>query len=269
MNKNKLYKNKAMKLGSPERFGYAWSIANKISPINEKQFLNWTKVIKDKKFWQNKIILDVGCGIGRNTYWPITYGAKTAIAFDLDDRTVEVARKNLSKFDNVIVEKKNAYSIGYVNKFDVCFSIGVIHHLANPIEAINQMIKALKPNGTIIIWVYGYENMWLYVKFLNPIRKILFSRAPIRLVRIISFLPSLIFYILIKFRILTKIEYFKFLRKLKFIEIQQIVFDQMLPKTAKYFTKEEALNLLNHKKLSNLEIEWVNDCSWSIKAIKI
>ena len=51
MNKNKLYKNKAMKLGSPERFGYAWSIANKISPINEKQFLNWTKVIKDKKFW--------------------------------------------------------------------------------------------------------------------------------------------------------------------------------------------------------------------------
>ena len=31
-----------VKLGTPERFGYAWNIASEIKEINEIQFLNWT-----------------------------------------------------------------------------------------------------------------------------------------------------------------------------------------------------------------------------------
>ena len=51
MNKNKYTKSIDAKLGTPERFGYAWNIASKITSINEIQFLNWNKVIKNKKFW--------------------------------------------------------------------------------------------------------------------------------------------------------------------------------------------------------------------------
>ena len=67
---------------------------------------------------------------------------------------------------------------------------------------------------------------------------------------------------------ITKLEYFKLLKKLSFIQIQQIVFDQMLPKTAKYYKKNEALNLLNHPDLHEHKIEWVNQCSWSVMASK-
>jgi hypothetical protein len=49
MNNNKNKKIDA-NLGTPERFGYAWNIASKITEITEIQFLNWTKVIKNKKF---------------------------------------------------------------------------------------------------------------------------------------------------------------------------------------------------------------------------
>ena len=76
MKKNKNNKSIDAKLGTPERFGYAWNIASKITDINEVQFLNWTKVIKDKEFWSGKSILDAGCGIGRNTYWPMGYGCQ-------------------------------------------------------------------------------------------------------------------------------------------------------------------------------------------------
>ena len=255
------------KLGSPERFGYAWNIASKINDINELQFLNWTKTIKNKSYWKNKNILDVGCGIGRNTYWPMRYGAKSSLSFDMDDRTLKAARKNLENFKSVKIKKMSIYDLTYENKFDISFSIGVIHHLEFPKKAIKKMIQATKPGGQILVWLYGYENMETYVKLLNPIRKLLFSRAPLPVVRLLSFIPSLFLYIYVKSKI-SKLEYFKLLSKLNYSQIQQIVFDQMLPKTAKYYKKYEAMELLSEPELENLKIEWVNECSWVVMADK-
>jgi len=267
MKKNKNNKSIDAKLGTPERFGYAWNIASKITDINEVQFLNWTKVIKDKEFWSGKSILDAGCGIGRNTYWPMGYGAKSATSFDMDDRTLKAAKNNLKKYKKVNVEKLSIYDIPYKNEFDISFSIGVIHHLEFPEKAIEKLIQATKPGGNVLVWLYGYENMKIYVHVLNPIRKILFSKAPLPIVRSISYIPTILLYIYIRLGI-TKLEYFKLLKKLSFTQIQQIVFDQMLPKTAKYYKKNEALKLLNHKDLHDYKIEWVNQCSWSVMATK-
>tara|TARA_B100000579_G_C22787470_1_gene832678 strand:- start:643 stop:1449 length:807 start_codon:yes stop_codon:yes gene_type:complete len=254
-------------LGTPERFGYAWNIASDIKKNNEIQFLNWTKVVGNKSFWKNKNILDAGCGIGRNSYWPLRYGAKSAHLFDLDNRTIQAAKNNLKEFNNINIEKLSIYDIPYKDKFDISFSIGVVHHLEFPEKAIEKLVQATKPGGQVLVWLYGYENMEIYVRILNPIRKFLFSRAPLSIVRLISFLPTILLYFYIHLGI-TKLEYFQLLKKLKFIQIQQIVFDQMLPKTAKYYKKEEALQLLKNKKLYNHKIKWVNQCSWSIIATK-
>jgi hypothetical protein len=109
--------------------------------------------------------------------------------------------------------------------------------------------------------------MRIYVHVLNPLRKALFSKAPLPIVRFMSYIPTLLLYTYIRLGI-TKLEYFKLLKKLSFTQIQQIVFDQMLPKTAKYYHKSEALKLLNHKDLHEHKIEWVNECSWSVMATK-
>ena len=267
MVKNNSIKDYDVKLGTPERFGYAWNIASKIKDINEIQFLNWTKVIKNKSYWKGKEILDAGCGIGRNTFWPISYGAKSALAFDIDDRTLKAARKNLKKLKNVKVKKHSIYDIPYQNKFDISFSIGVVHHLEFPKKAISELVKCTKPGCQILVWLYGYENMQIYISILNPIRKILFSKAPLPLVRLISYLPTIFLYLYI-YSGISKLEYFRLLKKLTFNQMQQIVFDQMLPKTAKYYKKEEALILLKHPDLHDHKIEWVNQCSWVVMATK-
>ena len=62
-------------LGSQERFGYEWKKYSQIIPEYEKQFLKWISPIEKKDF-AGKKILDAGCGIGRNSFWPLTYGAK-------------------------------------------------------------------------------------------------------------------------------------------------------------------------------------------------
>jgi len=106
-------------LASPDRFGHSWNIFKEILPVREMQFLRWT-VGLDRAEWRGKTFLDVGCGIGRNSYWPFIYAAKSGL------------------------------------------SIGVIHHLKNPVGAVLEMVKAIKPGGKLLIWLYGYKNNeWL------------------------------------------------------------------------------------------------------------
>jgi hypothetical protein len=109
--------------------------------------------------------------------------------------------------------------------------------------------------------------MAIYLHVLNPVRKVLFSNAPLPIVKFMSYIPTFLLYIYIHLSI-SKLEYFKLLKKLTFTQIQQIVYDQMLPKTAKYYKKNEALKLLNHKDLFDHKIEWVNQCSWSVMTKK-
>ena len=173
----------------------------------------------------------------------------------------------MKKLKNVKVKKHSIYDVPYQNKFDISFSIGVVHHLEFPKKAISELVKCTKPGGQILVWLYGYENMQIYISILNPIRKILFSKAPLPLVRLISYLPTIFLYLYI-YSGISKLEYFRLLKKLTFNQIQQIVFDQMLPKTAKYYKKEEALILLKHPDLHDHKIEWVNQCSWVVMATK-
>jgi 2-polyprenyl-3-methyl-5-hydroxy-6-metoxy-1,4-benzoquinol methylase len=130
-------------MGSPKRFGYERSKYSKVIPEYEMQFLRWVYPLTKEDF-KGKEVLDAGCGIGRNSYWPLVYGAKRVVAFDYDERTVEVARKNLSQFKNAEVLMKSIYEIDFENEFDIVFSIGVIHHLENSDLAIKKSCEGSK-----------------------------------------------------------------------------------------------------------------------------
>ncbi len=248
-------------LGSQDRFGYEWNKFNKIIPEYELQFLKWVHPLKKEDF-KNKKILDAGCGIGRNSYWPLIYGAKEIYAFDYDKRTVAVAAKNLSKFKNSKIEFNSIYNLNFKNKFNIAFSIGVIHHLENPHLAVQKLADSVKKNGIVLIWVYGYEgNEWI-VKYINPIRKIT-SRLPLKIINLITYLFSIPLYTYTKF-IPQKSPYLKQLSGFKFWHTHSIIFDQLIPRIANYWKKDEAINLLKNKGLSDINVYRVNENSWTV-----
>ena len=170
--------------GSPERFGYSWDRYADLLPEHEEQFLRWTTL--DRSFWQGVRFLDGGCGIGRNAYWPMTYGAQGGVAVDVDDRTLGRARHNLAQFPSVEVRKQSIYEIAEENAFDIAFSIGVVHHLSDPDAAVARLTRAVKPGGQVLVWLYGRENNGWIVHLFNPLRRALFSRLPLRLVHALS-----------------------------------------------------------------------------------
>src|SRR5262249_16208892 len=117
--------------GSPERFGYEWHVYSQLRPEYEEQFRRWTAHLAPQD-WKGRTFLDVGCGMGRNSFWPMTYGAAGGVAVDVDQRSLQAARQNLSAYPSVTVCEKSAYELGCQNTFDIVFSIGVIHHLEFP-----------------------------------------------------------------------------------------------------------------------------------------
>jgi SAM-dependent methyltransferase len=252
--------------GSPERFGYEWGEYAEMRPEYEEQFRRWSVPLEPKD-WKGKSFLDVGCGMGRNSYWPASYGASEGLAIDVDPRSLASARRTLSKFASVRVDERSAYEIGERDRFDIAFSIGVIHHLEHPEQALAGMVQAVKPGGRVLIWVYGLENNRWLVSFLDPLRKALFSRMPIGLVHHLSIYPSALLWLSLRLGV-GRIAYFNLLRGFTFRHLRSIVFDQMLPKIANYWPRETVERLLRERGLQNVETRWVNEMSWAATGTK-
>jgi SAM-dependent methyltransferase len=251
-----------IKSGSPDRFGHSWHIFNEILPIHEVQFNRWSQGLS-KDDWKGKHFLDVGCGIGRNSYWPFVYGAKSASCIDVDERTLDAARKNLQSYPKADIKFQSIYDLNISNEYDICFSIGVIHHLEKPALAVQKMVAAAKPGGVVFVWLYGYENNEWIVKYFNPLRSVLFSRLPLSLVYACSLPLTAVLWLLLKSGF-GKTDYFKFIKTVSFKHLRAIVYDHMIPQIANYYKKEEALNLLKETGLENVEIYWVNQMSWTV-----
>jgi SAM-dependent methyltransferase len=252
--------------GSPERFGYEWAEYAELRPEYEEQFRRWTSVLAVED-WKGTRFLDVGCGMGRNSHWPMTYGAGSGVAIDVDERSLASAKKTLARWPAVTVRKMSAYEISDEEPFDIAFSIGVIHHLAEPERALRQMAAAVKPGGRVVIWVYGYENNEWIVRYFNPFRRLLFARMPIGVTHAFSTLLTAILWLALRLGF-GRIEYFKLIRGFTFRHLRSIVFDQMLPRIANYWRRDEVETLMRNAGLTDIRVAAVNNMSWSAVGVR-
>jgi SAM-dependent methyltransferase len=251
--------------GSPERFGYSWDHYADLLPEHEDQFLHWTAL--DKSFWKGSRFVDAGCGMGRNSHWPMTYGALGGLALDVDDRTLVRARQNLAQFPDVEVRRQSIYEIAEIDTFDIGFSIGVVHHLSDPDAAIARLTRAVKAGGRVMIWLYGRENNGWIVHLFNPLRCALFSRLPLRVVHAVSWPLSALLWGALRLGLLSS-AYYRLIRRFSFRHLQAIVFDHMIPRIAFYYTRSEAEALLVRAGLIDIRSTWVNENSWAVIGCK-
>ena len=244
------------RLGSPDRFGYSWAIFSEIIPEYREQFLRWSAALP-REAWKGARFLDAGCGTGRNSHWAMLEGAAGGVAIDVDDRSLAAACKNLAAHHALEVRKQSIYEIPEENAFDIAFSIGVIHHLADPQAAVLRLARAAKPG-----WVYGKENMGWLTRYFDPIRKHLLSRMPLGLVYHVSLYASAALWLALRLG-LSRLQYYKLLRRLPFRNLRVIVFDQMIPRVANYWPREFVEGLIRGADLHDVRLVQVNQVSWS------
>jgi SAM-dependent methyltransferase len=252
--------------GSPERFGFEWQTYAEMRPEYEDQFRRWTAPI-DVAEWRDRSFLDVGCGMGRNSYWPMTYGARSGVAIDVDDASLASARQTLSPFPTVTVRRLSAYDIDYRDQFDFAYSIGVIHHLEHPQRALEAMVRAAKPGGKVLIWVYGLENNEWIVRLITPLRRWVFSRLPIGFLHWLSWFPTAALWLALRLGF-GRTEYARQTRTFTFRHLRSIVFDQLLPKIAHYWPRATVESMLSSAGLTNVTVVAVNEISWAALGTK-
>jgi SAM-dependent methyltransferase len=252
--------------GSPDRFGYEWERYSGVDPRYEEQFRRWMPFFTPAD-WFGKRFLDLGCGMGRNSLWPLTYGAAGGAAVDIDDRSLEAARKTLASYPALEVRRCSAYELPWKDEFDIAFSIGVVHHLEFPEAALSAMTYATRPGGWVAIWVYGRENNGWLLWALNPARKLFFSWMPISWVHFLSVFPTALLWVILRCG-LNQIAYFRLLRTFSFAHLRSIVFDQMLPRISNYWRQNEVEALMRKAGLADIELRWVNQMSWSARGRK-
>jgi SAM-dependent methyltransferase len=258
-------------------FGYEWRWLSSISEKNEQEFLSYLGTIRPESF-SSETVLDAGCGMGKFLYFAGNYGAEDAIGVDLADGSVECAYANTKHLANVHVVQADLYHLPLKSCFDLIYSIGVLHHLVEPEVGFQKLVAHLASGGRILAWIYGYEGNELYIKFLDPLRKITchlplwLNKSLAALVAAVLWIPMTLVYLpldMIHIRVLPFHEYLVYFHRLGFRFFWGTVFDKLIPPISHYYRREEFTLWFSNAKLFDITIIRRNSNSWSGCGVKL
>lgn len=114
-------------------------------------------------------ILDAGCGTGSSTEYLVLHNPHADIlAVDISENALATAQRRLEKsgvlkgfqgkieFKQFQVEDARELE----GEFDLINSVGVLHHLPNPVMGIQALADKLADDGLFHIFVYGELGRW-------------------------------------------------------------------------------------------------------------
>ena len=215
---------------------------------------------------KGKKVAEIGSGTGRIIRMLNGVGAAEMTAVE-PSIAVEVLRENIRDFsDKVTIVNAPGDQIPQ-GDFDMVFSIGVLHHIPEPEIVVRKAYEAIKTNGKMVIWLYGKEGNELYLIVYKTLR-FFTSILPRWFTNLMShaLLPVLNIYCGLASKF--KLPMWQYMRghiaKLNNHCRRLTIFDQLNPSWAKYYTKEEAFELLNQAGFKNIKMFNRHGYSWSV-----
>jgi SAM-dependent methyltransferase len=162
-----------------KNFGEQWDYFHRLGGLGalfeEGEFADYFHPISISEL-AGKVMLEGGCGYGRNVLQCQRAGAKLAIGFDVSPAAFIAKQRGA---DVVIGDILNPPF--KASAFDVVFTFGVLQHVSRPFEGLKQLHARLRPGGLFCHSVYSYENNRLLAEALTPLRQRLFRRLPLPL----------------------------------------------------------------------------------------
>ncbi|MCY3557255.1 MAG: methyltransferase domain-containing protein [Chloroflexi bacterium] len=114
-------------------------------------------------------LLDAGCGPGTvTTGLARTVSPGNVVGLDAAPGVLEHARGHAQeeRVDNVTFIAGDVYALDFPDAaFDVVYANQLLQHLANPVRAISEMRRVLKPGGLLAVRDADYATMSPHPKF--------------------------------------------------------------------------------------------------------
>ncbi len=150
----------------------------------------WTEYIPEyketEKHWgifftpeevRNRSVLDSGCGTGIFSIIFANHGAARVTGIDISEGSLGTARSLKEKFqlDNAEFMQQDMLELPFADaSFDIVWAWGTVHHTTDPFRAIDQLIRVLKPGGSLLLAVYTRTR----VTFIHEIIRKILVRTP-------------------------------------------------------------------------------------------
>lgn len=159
------------------------NIRHSPSPVGTRQYFDEVEARKyfvephiplfaEFEKWRGKKVLEIGCGLGTDTVNFARAGAQVT-AVDLSTESLALAKQRAEVFglDNVTFYQANAEQLSDyvpVERYDLVYSFGVIHHTPHPERVIEQIHKYMDRDSIFKIMVYhraSWKVFWMLMKY--------------------------------------------------------------------------------------------------------
>lgn len=248
-------------------FGDEWSRFDQSFLDEEEQqllFNEYFSVFPWKQISTESIGFDLGCGTGR---WAKLVAPKVKKLICIDPSSaLEIAKSNLSKFDNCEFEKATVDEMSIKdNSMDFGYSLGVLHHVPNTALGIKQCVQKLKSGAPLLLYLYyRFDNRPWWFKLIwyitDLLRKIV-SKMPYQLRYISSQIIAILIYLPLA-RTAFFLEKLNFnvnnfpltsYRNLSFYTMRTDALDRFGTRLEQRFTREEIKYMMQNAGLENIK----------------
>lgn len=215
---------------------------------------------------KNRRVMEIGSGSGRIAGMLLEADASQVIAVE-PSAAMDALEQNLRGHADRLVAARVTGDQAPDFQADIALSIGVLHHIPEPVPVVRRVFDVLKPGGQFLFWVYGHEGNELYLRVFEPLRRVT-SRLPDRALDVLchGLNAALVPYIELAriapvpmrhyaVNVLGKLE-----RHARFL----VIFDQLNPQHASYYRREEALALMRSAGFVDVRIHHRHGYSWTV-----
>lgn len=217
---------------------------------------------------KDKIVGEVGSGAGRIVNMLLAAGVYRVYAAEPSPNAFATLKKNTEQRREQVECLNLAgedFPVGL--NLDYIFSIGVIHHIPQPAKTIEACFNALKPGGHCLIWLYGKEGNGLYLAVVQPLRKLTVI-TPHWMLSVLCHGLNLmldVYILLCRFIPLPLRNYMlNVIGRMSRGKRYLVIYDQLNPAYAKYYTEREAKDLLINAGFKDVSVHHRRGYSWTV-----
>ena len=177
-------KSRKLAIKTIEGFGDQWARFDQTGISDQDSiriFNSYFSVFPWETLTKNAVGFDLGCGSGR---WAKLVAPRVGKLHCIDpSAAIEVARTNLRELANCEFHRGEASDIPVSDQsMDFGYSLGVLHHIPEPLAALSASVRKLKPGAPFLLYMYyafDHRPLWFQVlwRVSDWLRKVV-SRMP-------------------------------------------------------------------------------------------
>jgi SAM-dependent methyltransferase len=216
-------------------------------------------------------VADIGSGTGRIVNMLLASGVAHVLAIEPSDAFTVLKQNTAAHSGRVSLLHATGEAVPADGHFDFIFSIGVLHHTDDPGAVVSAAFRALKPGGRMLAWLYGREGNEFYLSLIGPVRTVT-TRLPAPLLGLICHVINSTLAIHISLSRVVRLPLHRYVRnvlgKLSWRKRHLVIYDQLSPTIAEYYTESRARQVLERAGFEDVRLYHRHGYSWTVIGTK-